>query len=822
MMQVANYLFALSACWLGFFLLFVLFLRHTTFFSHNRAYLMSTFFGSLFIPLLPRPQWLQFRWPAEATTETPTTAVLPSAELSDLQLTVIEPAIPDHHEFIRYLYWAGTLLALGWTLYHLARLWRLYRKSKREDYSGYTLLRHGALTNPFSFFRYCFWPQEQPTNDAEGRQMLAHELAHIRLKHSFDILLLEVAGIIFWFHPLVYLYRHALRTVHEYQADAEVLQSNNNRKQYGQLLISQALLGMPGLANHFIRSQLKNRILMMTRQPTPRRNVWRYALLLPLLAGMLLAFTNQRNSSPTDPQGISALSDTIPEVVVVGYSNTKVKTTRSEITVTAENIDALNTDRNGQAAIGEHIMQYQITTPEGCALFYDFIKDAQGNRRGSRLVIEKPQEDCIGAFKAGLKALPEGWKIQEQPTGKAALEELISGNQISHFELQEEEETKDRSKSGSGESFTDEVFKVVEEMPRFPGCEEEEGSSPRAQKACADKRMLEYVYRNIRYPEDARNAGIEGTVIVQFIVDKKGSIRSPKVLREIGGGCGDEVVRLIENMPDWIPGRQRGRAVNVQFNLPVKFQISDTTPDQEPETKGNKDSNILRIAEQMPRFPGCEEIEGGPEAKKKCADQRMLEFVYQNIKYPEAARDAGIEGTVIVQFTIDQNGNIRDSKVVREIGGGCGTEALRIVEAMPDGWTPGRQDGKAVAVQYNLPLRFKLPKDKGPGIPIVKDPETSTLPKEVRPEGSALGVQEFALLPNPTHGQVQLQFRVPAQPTEVQVFSNNGKMVKRYTADASGELQTLQLDLSQQPAGTYYVRILQDNRQFLRSLVLQK
>ncbi len=120
------------------------------------------------------------------------------------------------------------------------------------------------------------------------------------------------------------------------------------------------------------------------------------------------------------------------------------------------------------------------------------------------------------------------------------------------------------------------IFKVVEVMPRFPGCEDITGTN-KDKKACADKKMLDFIYANISYPSSARQNGIEGTVVIQFVIDKIGNIINPKIVRGIGGGCGEEalrVVKLMNKMDDrWIPGKQRGSPVKVQFNLPIKFRF---------------------------------------------------------------------------------------------------------------------------------------------------------------------------------------------------------------------------------------------------------
>jgi protein TonB len=103
-----------------------------------------------------------------------------------------------------------------------------------------------------------------------------------------------------------------------------------------------------------------------------------------------------------------------------------------------------------------------------------------------------------------------------------------------------------------------EIFTVVESMPEFPG-------GPQA--------MMEFIARNMRYPPMARESGIQGRVFVNFVVEPNGSVSNVNVLRGIGGGCDEEAIRVVESMPRWTPGRQRGKAVRVSFNLPVRFTL---------------------------------------------------------------------------------------------------------------------------------------------------------------------------------------------------------------------------------------------------------
>jgi protein TonB len=102
------------------------------------------------------------------------------------------------------------------------------------------------------------------------------------------------------------------------------------------------------------------------------------------------------------------------------------------------------------------------------------------------------------------------------------------------------------------------IFTVVESMPEFKG---------------GMKKLYEYLGNNIKYPVMAKESGIQGKVYVTFVVERDGSITDVRVLRGIGGGCDEEAVRVVQSMPNWTPGMQRGKPVRVQYNLPVRFTL---------------------------------------------------------------------------------------------------------------------------------------------------------------------------------------------------------------------------------------------------------
>ena len=112
----------------------------------------------------------------------------------------------------------------------------------------------------------------------------------------------------------------------------------------------------------------------------------------------------------------------------------------------------------------------------------------------------------------------------------------------------------------------EEIYKVVEKMPRYPGCEDEK--TEKQKENCAKGKMLEYIYSQLKYPEEARINKIEGQVVVQFVVENDGSITDIRVVREIGYGCGMAAADIVDSMnhmaKKWIPGFQRGKAVRCQ------------------------------------------------------------------------------------------------------------------------------------------------------------------------------------------------------------------------------------------------------------------
>lgn len=221
-----------------------------------------------------------------------------------------------------------------------------------------------------------------------------------------------------------------------------------------------------------------------------------------------------------------------------------------------------------------------------------------------------------------------------------------------------------------------EVFTFVERPPSFPG---------------GDPALNKYLSTNIRYPHTAFEKNVSGTVFVSFIVTDEGEVVDVKTVgKPKGGGLEEEAMRVVKQMPKWIPGKQNNQAVSVQFNLPIRFVLQDG---EQPASK-MADDGVYLMVEEVPTFPG--------------GQVAMVNYLSKNVKYPKTAIREKVTGVVYVRFDIDTDGSIGNVQTVNKyIGGGLEEEAIRVVKKMPN-WNPGREKGELVRVRFVLPVSFKL------------------------------------------------------------------------------------------------------------------
>ena len=225
------------------------------------------------------------------------------------------------------------------------------------------------------------------------------------------------------------------------------------------------------------------------------------------------------------------------------------------------------------------------------------------------------------------------------------------------------------------------VFTVVEVMPEFPG---------------GQGALLKFLATNVRYPESAVKNGIEGRVSCS---GKDGAISEAEVIRGVSPELNEEALRVINSMPVWSPGKQRGKAVNVKYTVPVTFRLSGGKKKassrivqrqiKEVDTSGR----VFTVVQQMPEFPG--------------GQASLLKYLATRIKYPAIAQENGIQGRVSCSFVVDTDGSLKNIEVIRGIDPSLDREAVRVIREMSK-WNPGVQNNMAVAVKYTVPVTFRL------------------------------------------------------------------------------------------------------------------
>lgn len=431
-------------------------------FQWNRMVLWGTLVCSAGIPLLPK-------WSAPAsvtgwTIQLPMVSVVEQgAERSEALTSTSPMSFPYLIELILLL---GFLVATVRIVIAIRRVSGLKNQATLKTMNGFSWWDFTSEgIGPFSFLNDIFIPHSSSYSKDQLIQILEHESAHVRLRHGWDNLLMAALGGLLWWNPLLYWFRKQMQLIHEFQADARVLEHYGIRE-YGQLLLKR--LGMnaePSLAHSFFTHPLKNRISMMKRFKKNQDSKWLYAALLPLMLGVF---------------------------VLHSCTEDKVVDENTEKMIEAKNQDATET--------------YQMERIDTVVTF-----DPETKKEEVRIV-----------------------KSQE------------------------------------------EVYKVVEDMPRFPGCEES-GYEGQELKDCATKKLLEYIYQEVKYPSEAKEAGKEGTAVLQFVVNSSGYVSNIELVRDPGYGMGEEAMRVTQKMISedikWTPGVQSGKKVNVRFTLPIKYKL---------------------------------------------------------------------------------------------------------------------------------------------------------------------------------------------------------------------------------------------------------
>ena len=473
------YILKSSVCLAVFYLFYRLLLSKETFHRFNRFALLGILLLSCIVPFM------------EVTVKEPTEVHQQFLTFEELLLTVgvspVEEAgnimlVSDFtwREMLLLVYLSGIVFFLIRTVWSLFRMLHLIRDSRivsREN--GITIIAHRKNIAPFSWMKFVLISETDLLEN--GTEILVHEVAHIRKRHSIDLLVADICIFFQWFNPASWLLKQELQNIHEYEADECVINQGIDAKKYQLLLIKKAVgTRLYSMANSFNHSKLKKRITMMLKE---KSNPWarlKYLYILPVAAIAVTAFA------------------------------------RPEISETAEEISRMS--------------------------------DALGMEQASLLFSRL--HDISAAKVNDLTAIVEAKAVKttEEPVQVApVLKDTAKPVEVKYIPAEVTEKLQ-------GTPF----FEVVEQMPEYPG-----GMAA----------ALEYIQKNMRYPETAKKNGTQGRVTVQFIIDKGGNVTDPKVIRAVDKDLDAEAIRLIGTMPKWKPGMQKGQAVAVKYTLPVMFRL---------------------------------------------------------------------------------------------------------------------------------------------------------------------------------------------------------------------------------------------------------
>ena len=407
-----------------------------------------------------------------------------------------------------YLIGVGVMTLLF--LIKLGRLVALILRSPKRKMDGFTAVFTGKEQGSFSFFRYAFFPNEKVDPD-----IMRHEMSHIEHHHSWDILFAELMMILQWFNPFIYLYKKELQSLHEYQADRDVVATGVDKKNYMMLILQQCTaVDFSGMSNNFSLILTKKRIKMITRNEKAKGLWWRLLATLPVLAFLMIANTKVTAQEQKADEHTFKVSISPFEMLDDDGAPMQLR-------------DTIFYADDGSYVKFETSDGFQPETGEPCKKLTVTSYNADGTPRNNFFITETERRGDTSTYSIEPFTFTLSEHLFEQLLDIATSEE-------------------------------DTVYQIVEEMPQFPG---------------GENALMEYVSKNVVYPEEAKEKEIQGRVFIGFVVEKDGSIGEVKVLRGIGGGCDEEAVRVIKGMPKWKPGLQKGKPVRVSYQIPIYFKL---------------------------------------------------------------------------------------------------------------------------------------------------------------------------------------------------------------------------------------------------------
>ena len=569
-----------AVLWLVYRLLF----RNSNRLQFNRFFLMASMLLALAMPLLGLlsgmevPQMATLKQNMFSGMMLSEVIVTPDGQPVLPEVTVTTDATPSRFSLWQviggiYLIGVGVMTLLF--LIKLGRLVALIIRSPKRKMNGFTAVFTGKEQGPFSFFRYAFFPNENVDPD-----IMRHEMSHIAHHHSWDILFAEVMMILQWFNPFIYLYKKELQSLHEYQADRDVVATGVDKRNYMMLILQQCTaVDFSGISNNFSLILTKKRIKMITKNEKAKGLWWRLLATLPVLAILLIANTKV---TAQEQMAVSPSDEATPKMFVnPDYEN-------GTTTYTIANVDNLHVavkdkDSDSIYQIVEEMPQFpggdqammdfmaknvvypQEAKDKGIAgrVFVSFVVEKDGSVNEVK-VLRGIGGGCDDEAVRVVKSMPK-WKPGKQKGKPVRVSYMMPIN----FKLNDDSPTKSVNKTDANKPDMkpdkNGVYQIVEEMPQFPG---------------GETKLMEYIAKNLTYPQEARDKGVEGRVFIGMVIEKDGSVSNVKVLRGISQECDAEAVRVISSLPKWKPGKQDGKPVRVSYQIPINFKLTEKHPEK--------------------------------------------------------------------------------------------------------------------------------------------------------------------------------------------------------------------------------------------------
>ncbi len=644
-----------------FYMFYRLLLSKETFHRFNRIVLLGTAALSFVLPLCVITLKEVVVVPAMTGSSE---AII--GEVAETVAMVPEVSVPTWSVVLCSIFALGALAVLAHVAISIIGIRRMIRSGRRQALeSGETLIITETDTAPFSWMKYIVISRED--YESGYSQILTHEKAHIALRHSWDILFVDMITALQWFNPAIWMLKADLRALHEFEADDAVLRSGANIKEYQYLLIRKAVSNSGySVANSFNHSTLKARITMMLNKKSSRMSAWKALYVIPLVGISLAATAETRvdyqyeEQTPDNTELVEKYSTPVDKDTKKSFKEKNLKNGRITVDEEKDVVTMIYYGLDGKER------QSQTTgLPLGKESY--FINGSFATKGAADIALEKdPDAVLLSAY------LKNGNKVRaiiSADYGKFVTGIIDCSKPINTL-----------------------VIKECEEQPQL------------ATVATPD---LVYVINGERMQEGFDLNTIDPKTITSMEV-----LKTEKALQEYDTDKGVIVITTGQPKkneekpaPDiYINGKKATSEEIADLPANPKGTISTdgtvwiTTEDETVE-KPNPDEVVYVVTDKAaeliqnrePRFQGG----GMPEFQK---------WVHDHIKYPEGVTS---EGRVDVSFRISEDGGITDVKILRGADTKLNEEAIRVIEASSNGWVPAIKDGKKIPITMMIPVIFK-------------------------------------------------------------------------------------------------------------------